>query len=94
MKDLNARIKQLTNLILTSQTVDENRGDESRPASPSKIDFDMTPYQVRYPLLSHEHEVTYTDKRSASTRTSFRAARDRIASVTNPCARSGAPGTA
>ena len=49
MKDLNARIKQLTNLILTSQTVDENRGDESRPASPSKVDFDMTPYQVRFP---------------------------------------------
>jgi hypothetical protein len=48
MKDLNARIKQLTNLILTSQTVDENRGDESRPASPSKVDFDMTPYQVRF----------------------------------------------
>ena len=47
MRDLNARIKQLTNLILTSQTVDENRGDESRPTSPSKIDFDMTPYQVR-----------------------------------------------
>ena len=47
MSDLNARIKQLTNLILTSQTVDENRGDESRPASPSKVDFDMTPYQVR-----------------------------------------------
>jgi centromeric protein E len=47
MKDLNARIKQLTNLILTSQTVDENRGDESRPTSPSKVDFDMTPYQVR-----------------------------------------------
>ena len=47
MKDLNARIKQLTNLILTSQTVGDNRGDESRPASPSKVDFDMTPYQVR-----------------------------------------------
>ncbi|KAH9038360.1 hypothetical protein EDB85DRAFT_2273126 [Lactarius pseudohatsudake] len=46
MKDLNARIKQLTNLILTSQTVDENRGDESRPASPSKVDFDMTLYQI------------------------------------------------
>jgi centromeric protein E len=52
MKDLNARIKQLTNLILTSQTVDENRGDESRPASPSKVDFDMTPYQVRAAVLS------------------------------------------
>jgi len=49
MKDLNARIKQLTNIILTSQTVGENGGDESRPASPSKVDFDidMTPYQVR-----------------------------------------------
>ena len=46
MKDLNAHIKQLTNLILTSQTVDKNHGDESRPASPFKIDFDMTPYQV------------------------------------------------
>ncbi|KAH9038307.1 hypothetical protein EDB85DRAFT_2141826 [Lactarius pseudohatsudake] len=46
MKDLNAHIKQLTNLILTSQTVDENRGDESHPASPSKVDFDMTPYQI------------------------------------------------
>src|SRR5882762_7240984 len=52
MKDLNARIKQLTNLILTSQTVDENRGDESRPASPSKVDFDMSPYQVRTLILS------------------------------------------
>lgn len=46
MSDLNARIKQLTKLILTSQSVDESRGDESRPASPAKIDFDMSPYQV------------------------------------------------
>jgi centromeric protein E len=44
MKDLNARIQQLTKLILTSQTVD---GDDSRPGSPVKIDFDMSPYQVR-----------------------------------------------
>jgi len=43
MKDLNSRIKQLTKLILTSQTVDE----ASRPGSPVKIDFDMSPYQVR-----------------------------------------------
>lgn len=42
MKDLNSRIKQLTKLILTSQTVDE----ASRPGSPVKIDFDMSPYQV------------------------------------------------
>lgn len=46
MKDLNTRIQQLTKLILTSQTVDESKGDESRPSSPMKIDFDMSPYQV------------------------------------------------
>ena len=46
MHNLNARIRQLTKLILTSQTVDENKGDESRPASPAKVDFDMSPYQV------------------------------------------------
>ena len=50
MNDLNTRIRQLTKLILTSQSVDETKGDESRPVSPSKIDFDMSPYQVR--LLS------------------------------------------
>ena len=46
MGDLNARIKQLTKLILTSQTVDETGGDKSRPSSPSKLDFDLSPYQV------------------------------------------------
>jgi centromeric protein E len=46
MKDLNGRIQQLTKLILTSQTVDESKGDESRPGSPVKVDFDMSPYQV------------------------------------------------
>jgi centromeric protein E len=46
MKDLNSRIQQLTKLILTSQTVDETRGDDSRPNSPVKVDFDMSPYQV------------------------------------------------
>lgn len=60
MRDLNARIRQLTKLILTSQTVDETKGDESRPASPSKVDFDMTPYQVGLcavllPSSSHTH---------------------------------------
>ncbi len=50
MRDLNVRIKQLTNLIPTSQTVDENRVHESRPASPSKVDFDMTP-TVPHPLI-------------------------------------------
>jgi centromeric protein E len=46
MKDLNSRIQQLTKLILTSQTVDETRGDDSRPNSPVKVDFDMSPYQA------------------------------------------------
>ncbi|KAJ7069716.1 P-loop containing nucleoside triphosphate hydrolase protein [Mycena amicta] len=50
MTDLNARIKQLTKLILTSQTV--GNGDESRPASPVKIDFDATPYQLQQELLA------------------------------------------
>ena len=45
MKDLNDRIQQLTKLILTSNTVEEG-GSESRPASPVKVDFDMSPYQV------------------------------------------------
>jgi hypothetical protein len=35
-----------TKLILMSQTVDETRGDYSRPSSPIKVDFDMSPYQV------------------------------------------------
>ena len=46
MRDLNNRIQQLTKLILTSATVDEAKGDESRPTSPVKVDFDMSPYQV------------------------------------------------
>ncbi|KAF5377904.1 hypothetical protein D9615_006794 [Tricholomella constricta] len=52
MKDLNTRIQQLTKLILTSQTVDESKCDESRPGSPVKIDFDMSPYQLQQELLS------------------------------------------
>jgi centromeric protein E len=49
MRDLNGRIQQLTKLILTSQSVDEMRGDDdgdSRASSPVKVDFDMSPYQV------------------------------------------------
>ena len=46
MKDLNGRIQQLTKLILTSQNVDESRGDDSRSSSPVKVDFDMSPYRV------------------------------------------------
>ncbi|KAJ6508773.1 kinesin-like protein [Mycena sanguinolenta] len=50
MTDLNSRIKQLTKLILTSQTV--GSGDDSRPGSPVKIDFDMSPYQLQQELLA------------------------------------------
>ncbi|KAI9568450.1 P-loop containing nucleoside triphosphate hydrolase protein [Boletus coccyginus] len=57
MKDLNARIQQLTKLILTSQTVDETKGDESRPASPSKVDFDMSPYQLQQELLAARRQI-------------------------------------
>ncbi|KAJ3485246.1 hypothetical protein NLI96_g5073 [Meripilus lineatus] len=57
MNDLNARIRQLTKLILTSQTVDETRGDESRPASPVKIDFDMSPYQLQQELLAARRAI-------------------------------------
>ncbi|KAF5347688.1 hypothetical protein D9758_014863 [Tetrapyrgos nigripes] len=61
MRDLQNRIQQLTKLILTSQTVDESTlngiggegGDiESRPVSPIKVDFDLTPYQLQQELLS------------------------------------------
>ncbi|KXN83382.1 hypothetical protein AN958_01519 [Leucoagaricus sp. SymC.cos] len=59
MRDLNNRIKQLTKLILTSesQAVDEVRGDESRPASPSKVDFDMSPYQLQQELLNARFQL-------------------------------------
>ncbi|EMD40019.1 hypothetical protein CERSUDRAFT_46407 [Gelatoporia subvermispora B] len=57
MHDLNSRIRQLTKLILTSQTVDESKGDQSRPASPSKIDFDMSPYQLQQELLAARRHI-------------------------------------
>ncbi|KAI0667610.1 kinesin-domain-containing protein [Trametes maxima] len=57
MNDLNARIRQLTKLILTSQSVDENRGDESRPASPAKVDFDLSPYQLQQELLGARRQL-------------------------------------
>jgi len=48
MKDLNSRIEQLTKLILTSSSVDDNKDgeSESQPGSPVKVDFNMSPYQV------------------------------------------------
>ncbi|KAG8736522.1 Kinesin-like protein kip2 [Ceratobasidium sp. 414] len=55
MHDLNHRIKQLTKLILTSQTVEENR--ESRPASPAKLDFNASPYQLQQDLLTARRTI-------------------------------------
>ncbi|KAG9083286.1 Kinesin-like protein kip2 [Ceratobasidium sp. 370] len=55
MHDLNHRIKQLTKLILTSQTVEESR--ESRPASPVKLDFNASPYQLQQDLLTARRTI-------------------------------------
>ncbi|KZT11970.1 kinesin-domain-containing protein [Laetiporus sulphureus 93-53] len=57
MSDLNNRIQQLTKLILTSQTMDENRSDQSRSASPSRGDFDMSPYQLQEELLAARRQI-------------------------------------
>ncbi|KAF9525897.1 P-loop containing nucleoside triphosphate hydrolase protein [Crepidotus variabilis] len=58
MKDLNSRIQQLTKLILTSNSVDENAKDgESRPVSPVKVDFDMSPYQLQQELLNARLQI-------------------------------------
>ncbi|TEB23012.1 kinesin-domain-containing protein [Coprinellus micaceus] len=54
MMDLNGRIKQLSKLILTSQTIDDN---SSRPGTPAKIDFDMTPYQLQQELLAARNQL-------------------------------------
>jgi len=72
MKDLNSRIKQLTKLILTSQTVEE----ASRPGSPVKVDFDMSPYEVRSPFTNFPQPSEINDEMRlspASTRTPFRS---------------------
>ncbi|KAF5386439.1 hypothetical protein D9757_005841 [Collybiopsis confluens] len=56
MHDLQSRIKQLTKLILTSQTVSEESaggsGEASRPVSPVKVDFDLSPYELQQQLLT------------------------------------------
>ena len=57
MRDLNARIQQLTKLILTSQSVDDGKGDDSRPTSPAKVDFDMSPYQLQQELLAAKTQI-------------------------------------
>ncbi|KAF8634129.1 hypothetical protein AX15_001061 [Amanita polypyramis BW_CC] len=57
MKDLNARIQQLTKLILTSQTVEDGKADDSRPVSPVKVDFDMSPYELQQELLAAKTQI-------------------------------------
>ncbi|KAF8695703.1 Kinesin protein, partial [Rhizoctonia solani] len=64
MNDLNHRIKQLTKLILTSQTVEEGR--ESRPASPAKVDFDASPYQLQQDLLTARRTVESQERQILS----------------------------
>ncbi|KAH6893650.1 kinesin [Coprinopsis sp. MPI-PUGE-AT-0042] len=59
VKDLSGRIQQLTKLILTSQSVEDvKEGDgESRPSSPQKINFDMSPYELQQELLAARTQI-------------------------------------
>ena len=88
MRDLNNRIQQLTKLILTSATVDEGKGDESRPASPVKIDFDMSPYQVSFFTMSETPKHNKNRSSLAPTRTPRSTCPTRITSNPNPLSRS------
>ncbi|KAG9006421.1 Kinesin-like protein kip2 [Tulasnella sp. 427] len=56
MNDLSSRIKQLTRLILTQNNVGDPEG-ESRSASPCKLDFDLTPFQLQEQLLSAKRTI-------------------------------------
>ncbi|KZV88256.1 kinesin-domain-containing protein [Exidia glandulosa HHB12029] len=55
MHDLQSRIKQLTKLILTSQTVDENKNDGEE--SPTKLNFDLSTYELQQELLLARREL-------------------------------------
>ncbi|KZO97209.1 kinesin-domain-containing protein [Calocera viscosa TUFC12733] len=54
--DISKRINQLKGLILTSNTVDDNTSGP-RPVSPSKIDFDMSPHQLREELFQANRKL-------------------------------------
>ncbi len=87
MSDLNSRIKQLTKLILTSQTVDELKGDESRPASSSKLDFDLSTYQVRR-HVRFELRISYVTRHYVATaRTTTCSSSERSPSHSTPFSR-------
>ena len=90
MNDLNSRIRQLTKLILTSQTVDDPAGEASRPASPSKLDFNLEPYQVS-PIYTTFSTSTDIPPPPAPTRTPLRPAPTRLPSNPNPLPRSRPP---
>jgi centromeric protein E len=83
MKDLNARIHQLTKLILTSQSVDENKGDDSRPASPIKIDFDLSPYQVMISLSSALYNTNLISSQCAKLQQELLSARLQLETQSN-----------
>lgn len=53
--DMNIRLKQLSKLILTSNTVDVT--NDLGPASPIKIDFDLSPYQLQEELLGAKRRL-------------------------------------
>ncbi|KAF8999497.1 P-loop containing nucleoside triphosphate hydrolase protein [Cyathus striatus] len=59
MRDLNARIKQLMKLILMSQTVDDAKSVDSRPVCPTKVDFDMSSYQLQQELLAARMQMEF-----------------------------------
>ena len=88
MRDLNNRIQQLTKLILTSATVDESKGDDSRPASPVKIDFDMSPYQVSFLAIIKKRLNITKLPNLAPTRTPRSTRPTGISSNPNPFSRS------
>ncbi|KAJ3853662.1 P-loop containing nucleoside triphosphate hydrolase protein [Lentinula lateritia] len=79
MQDLQSRIQQLTKLILTSQTVtDEAAGGppgESRPVSPIKVDFDMSPYQLQQELLTARLQLSSQETQILSLEAALEAAR-------------------
>ncbi|KAJ3817412.1 kinesin [Lentinula raphanica] len=79
MQDLQSRIQQLTKLILTSQTLtDEAAGGpagESRPVSPVKMDFDMTPYQLQQELLTARLQISSQATQILSLEAALEAAR-------------------
>ncbi|KDQ21013.1 hypothetical protein BOTBODRAFT_41005 [Botryobasidium botryosum FD-172 SS1] len=69
--DINGRIQQLTKLILTSHTVTQNKWDESRPGSPSKLDFDRSPYELQEELHRAKSELERQNLRIISLETAL-----------------------